>query len=190
MKALRRLCLAATLLIASACRQDMHDQPRFEALEGSSFFADGLSARHQVEGTIARGELQLDPHLATGRIDGAFADSLPMPLTRELLERGRERFDIFCSACHDRAGYGEGMVVRRGMKQPPSFHIERLQQVPLGYFFDVMTRGFGAMIDVADRVPVADRWAIAAYVRTLQLSQHATLAEVAPESRTKLEDQR
>lgn len=185
---------AATLIALAplllGCRQDMHDQPKLEPLEASNFFADGRASRPQVPGTVARGELRLDPHLYEGRVDGELAQTLPIEVTAELLARGRERFNIFCSACHDRAGYGEGMVVRRGMKRPPSFHIERLREAPPGYFFDVITNGFGAMFDLADRIDYRDRWAIVAYVRALQVSQNAALADVPPDRRLELEGTR
>jgi mono/diheme cytochrome c family protein len=155
----------------------MHDQPRFEPLEGTTFFADGRSARPRVPGTIARGERDYDAHFLDGRVNGEIATTFPMEVTRELLERGRERYDVFCSACHDRAGTGVGIVVKRGLKQPASFHIERLRKAPPGYVFDVITRGFGAMYDLADRIPPTDRWAIAAYVRALQRSQNGKLAD-------------
>lgn len=170
-----------------ACRQDMHDQPRFEPLEASAFFADGRSARPRVPGTVARGEREYDAHLLEGREGGELATTYPMPITRAVLERGRERYDIFCSACHDRAGTGQGIVVKRGLKQPPSYHIERLRSAPPGYFFDVITRGFGAMTDLSDRIPPADRWAIVAYVRALQRSQNGQLADLSAAARARLE---
>lgn len=173
--------------VLAACRQDMHDQPRYEPLEASAFFADGRSARPQVPGTVARGELVLDEHLVTGKVAGQPATTFPFPVTREVLERGRERYGIFCAACHDGAGYGLGIVVERGMKQPPSLHVERLREAPPGYLFDVITVGFGAMYDLADRISPSDRWAIVAYVRALQLSQSATLADVPEDVRARLE---
>ena len=179
--------LALAALLAAACRQDMHDQPRFEPLEASSFFADGRSSRPQVRGTIARGELRLDEHLYRGTVDGELATTFPFEMTRDMLDRGRERYDIYCSVCHDRTGSGEGLVVKRGLKQPPSFHIERLREAPPGYYFDVITRGFGAMYDLSDRIPAEDRWAIVGYVRALQLSQNATIMDVAPGWRDALE---
>ena len=184
-----RLSLLAplALLFLASCRQDMHDQPRYEPMEASSFFADGRSARPDVPGTIARGELPGNEHFESGRQGDALATELPVPLTRELLERGRERYDIFCAACHDRTGYGQGMIVRRGMKQPPSLHIERLQQAPIGHFFDVITVGIGQMYDYSDRIEPEDRWAIAAYIRALQLSQNATPSDVTADERAKLE---
>lgn len=182
----RALLLA---LACAACRQDMHDQPKVEPLEASSFFADGRAARPRVAGTVARGELDLDDHFWRGKVDGKTAETLPAEITidRKLLDRGHERFDIFCSPCHGRVGDGSGMVVERGMRRPPSFHIERLRNAPVGYFFDVITNGFGAMYDYSDRIPPSDRWAIVAYVRALQTSQNASLAEVPPDERQKLE---
>jgi hypothetical protein len=168
----------ALLLLVAACRQDMHDQPRYEPLEASTFFKDGRSARPQVEGTVARGQLRLDEHLYTGKIGGKPATSFPFAITQAVLERGQERFNIFCSACHGRLGNGQGIIVQRGLKPPPSFHIDRLRESPPGYYFDVMTNGFGAMYDLSHAVPVRDRWAIAAYVRVLQRSQRATLEDV------------
>lgn len=182
---------AVVILVAStalaACRQDMHDAPRYEALEASAFFADGRSARPLVQNTVARGTLREDELLYTGRIGGELADEFPMPVTAEMMARGRERFNIFCSPCHGRTGMGDGMIVQRGFRAPPSFHDERLRMAPVGHFFDVMTNGFGAMQDYASQVPVADRWAIAAYIRALQLSQRATLADVPPDRRADLD---
>lgn len=175
------------VLLVVGCRQDMHDQPRYEPFEASTVFEDGRSARPLVEGTVARGQLRTDTHFHAGRVDGELAEVLPMPLTRALLERGRERYNIFCAPCHDRTGGGNGMIVRRGMRQPPSFHIERLRQLPVGYYFDVITNGFGVMMDYASRIPPPDRWAITAYIRALQLSQHATLADVPDQVRQRLE---
>ena len=156
----------------------MHDAPRYEPLEASTFFADGRGSRMLVANTVARGTLREDEHLYQGKIDGQLTDIFPMPVTVDLLARGRERFNVFCSPCHGRTGQGNGMVVQRGFRAPPSYHEERLRNAPVGYFFDVMTNGFGAMSDYTAQVPVADRWAIAAYIRALQLSQRATLDEV------------
>jgi hypothetical protein len=167
------------LISAPACRQDMFNQPKVKPMARSDFFDDGISARLPVEGTVARGELRADRVFHTGiGPDGKFVTALPVPLTRSLLLRGRERYDIFCSPCHSRVGDGRGMIVERGFKQPPSFHIDRLRTQPIGYFFDVVTSGFGQMSGYAAQVPPADRWAIAAYIRALQLSQHAPLQEV------------
>jgi mono/diheme cytochrome c family protein len=162
--------MAALLVVVglSACRQDMHDQPKYEPLEASAMFADRLSARPLVEGTVARGQLNEDEHFYTGKIDGVPVETFPYPITREIVDRGHERYDVFCAPCHDRAGGGRGMVVRRGYRQPPAFSDPRLMTVPPGYFFDVMTNGFGVMPDYRAQIPPADRWAIAAYIRALQ----------------------
>jgi len=186
----RSRALAVLLAAAAAlfgCRQDMHDQPKYKPYRESELFADQRSARPLVQGTIARGMLREDEGFFTGKSGGGFVAELPVALTPQLLARGQERFEIFCSPCHGRTGRGDGMVVRRGFKQPPSYHIDRLRAVPVGYFFDVMTNGFGAMPDYATQVPPADRWAIAAYVRTLQYSQYAPVADVPPDKRGELE---
>ena len=169
------------LLLVSGCRQDMHDQPRYEPLEASSFFADGRASRPLVPGTVARGQLRTDTHFYLGKVDGRLVETLPVPVTRPLLERGRERYDIYCAPCHDRLGSGQGMIVRRGFRRQPSLHIDRLREAPIGHFFDVISNGFGVMTDYAVQVTPRDRWAIAAYVRVLQLSQHAQLADVPAE---------
>ncbi len=180
--------VTATALLAGACRQDMHDQPRIKPLAENDFFANGSGARPIPPGTVARGELHADKALYTGRMpDGSLVSELPIPLTRATLERGRERFNIFCSPCHGRTGNGDGMVVRRGYKQPPSYHIARLRMAPVGYFFFIMSNGFGVMPTYAPQIPVRDRWAIAAYVRTLQLSQHFDASKLSPAERAKLD---
>jgi mono/diheme cytochrome c family protein len=185
-----RLALVAALAIGgAACRQDMHNQPRYRPLRASKFFADGMSARPLIEGTVARGHLDADPLLYTGKgPGGAFAAAMPpaMKIDRAFLERGRQRFDIYCSPCHGRTGDGNGMVVRRGFKRPPSYHQDRLRDEPLGYFFDVITHGFGVMPSYAVQVPVQDRWAIAAYIRVLQGSQRAHLADLGPADQQQL----
>jgi Cytochrome C oxidase, cbb3-type, subunit III len=178
--------IAAAALIAG-CRQDMHIQPKYEPLDPSSFFPDGRSAREPVPGTVARGELRINEALYTGKINGVPVDSFPFPITAKDLERGRERFNIYCTPCHDYTGSSNGMVVRRGFPPPPSYHIDRLRNAPVGHFFDVMTNGYGTMYSYASRVSVKDRWRIAAYIRALQLSQHATLNDVPEKERTKLE---
>jgi mono/diheme cytochrome c family protein len=165
----------------------MDNQPRYKPLAASRFFPDGSSARPRVEGAVARGELHADTALWTGKTGGRLVEKPPVPITAELLARGRERYDIYCSPCHDRLGTGKGMIVRRGYREPPSFHIDRLRQAPAGHFFDVMTNGFGAMPAYARQVAVRDRWAIAAYIRALQRSQHASLADVPPAVRQALE---
>jgi hypothetical protein len=179
------LALAAAALLAG-CRQDMHDQPKVKPLRESGFYSDHRSARAPVEGTVARGHLDDDELLATGKVNGQDATDFPWPVTSEVMARGRERYDIFCSPCHDRTGGGDGMIVRRGYRRPPSIHIDRMRQAAVGHFFDVITNGFGAMPDYRTQVPAPDRWAIAAYIRALQASQHATLDAVPPAEREKL----
>jgi mono/diheme cytochrome c family protein len=164
----------------------MHDQPKYIPLRESQFFKDSSSARPMVEDTVARGTLQDDAAFYTGKEGTAALDELPFPLTQQVLDRGQQRFDIYCAPCHDRAGTGQGMIVRRGYRQPPSYHIDRLRQAPLGHFYDVMTNGFGAMPDYKAQISPRDRWAIAAYIRALQLSQHAAVSDVPAEDRPKL----
>ena len=181
---------AALLLIGTAgceLRQAMYDQEKYEPLEASAFFADGMSFRSQVGGTVARGQLMLDEHFYQGKIQGQLAETLPVAVDRQLLERGQERFNIFCAPCHGRTGAGNGMIVQRGLKQPPSYHQERLREVPVGHFFDVMTNGFGVMYSYASRVPVADRWAIAAYIKVLQLSQNLEFDQLPAEDQRQLQ---
>ena len=183
-------CLALCAVTLAGCRQEMADQPRYDPLAPSAFFGDGRSARPPVAGTVARGQLELDEHLYGGMIDGRPADALPFPLSHELLGRGQERYNIYCAPCHDRVGTGHGMIVRRGFSPPPSFHNERLRLAPIGHFFIVMTDGVGTMPAYASQVPTHDRWAIAAYMRALQLSQFATLADLTEEERRRLENLR
>lgn len=171
----------------AACRQDMHDAPRYEPLEASTFFTDGGSSRMLVADTVARGQLREDEHLYTGKIAGQLVTEFPMPVTADTMARGRERFDVFCSPCHGRTGEGAGMIVQRGFRRPPSYYEERLVNAPVGYLFDVMTNGFGAMQDYAAQVPVADRWAIAAYIRALQVSRRGTVNDVPADRRAELD---
>jgi len=233
-----KMCAAALRILFAcgalpACRQDMHDQPRYKPLASSRFFADGKSARELLPGTVPRGAAENDTPFYTGRRAGAAAtprpaspentipppetpdkeqlaawrairaaeaaggasgreealyiDELPLPLTGAVLARGRERFGIFCAVCHDLTGSGNGMVVRKGYSQPPSFHSERLRAAKLGHFFDVITNGFGAMPSYASQLSPADRWAVIAYVRALQLSQWADLDSVPSDERAILE---
>jgi mono/diheme cytochrome c family protein len=174
-------------VFVSGCRQDMHDQPKYVPLRESTFFADDRSARPLVAGTVPRGQLREDTLLYTGKVNGADATVFPSPIDERTLRRGQERFDIYCSPCHARTGEGDGMVVRRGYRRPPSYHDDRLRNAPIGHFFDVMTNGFGAMPDYAAQLRVEDRWAIAAYIRALQLSMHATLNDVPGDERGKLQ---
>jgi mono/diheme cytochrome c family protein len=182
------LCLGVVLLIGG-CRLDMHVQPKYKPYVPSTFFDDGRSERPVVPGTVARGQLRTDELLYTGKLNGVLADSFPFPIKQGALERGRERYNIYCSPCHDYTGGGRGMIVQRGLPAPPSYHIDRLRTAPVGHFFDVMTNGLGRMYSYAARVSPEDRWKIAAYVRALQLSQHAAVADVPESERPKLQEQ-
>ena len=185
---LRRGAVLVLLAAAvTACRQDMHDQPKYRPLRGSEIFDDGRSARPFVPGTVARGTLREDAVLYTGKVGNDFVTEIPVPVTADLLARGRTEFEVFCSPCHGRTGRGDGMIVQRGFKKPSSYHVDRLRQMPIGYFYDVMTVGFGAMSDYAAQVTPADRWAIAAYVRTLQYSQYAPAADVPADKHPELD---
>ena len=174
-------------LTLPGCRQDMHDQPKYVPLRQSSFFGDERSARPLVAGTVARGELRDDPLLYGGKVNGADATVFPFAIDATVMARGHERFDIYCSPCHGRTGQGDGMVVRRGFRRPPTFHQDRLRNAPVGQIFDVITNGFGAMPDYAAQIQPSDRWAIIAYLRALQLSEHSTVADVAADKRGLLE---
>lgn len=183
-------CVAAMLAACAlaGCRLDMHLQPRYNPYDPSDFFSDGRSARQPVAGTVARGELRIDEQLYTGKVDGKLADTFPFPITANDILRGQQRYNIYCSPCHDYTGSGRGMIVQRGFPPPPSYHIDRLRQAPVGHFFDVMTNGFGAMYSYASRISPEDRWRIAAYVRALQLSEHAKIEDVPDAERPKLEE--
>jgi mono/diheme cytochrome c family protein len=169
---------ALTLIGAAGCRQDMHNQPKYRALRGTDFFPDGASARPQVEGTVARGTLGDNEAFFTGKVANVTVKELPFKVDDAVVTRGQERFNIFCTPCHDATGSGRGMVVQRGYKQPPSFHDDRLRNADAGYFFDVMTNGFGAMPDYKMQLSARDRWAVVAYIRALQLSQHAATTDI------------
>jgi mono/diheme cytochrome c family protein len=170
--------LAAAVLMLAGCREDMQNQPYYRPLRENTFYADKRSARPIIAGTVARGHLDADTYFYTGKVGSNDGDYLPFPVTAEIMARGQQRFNIYCSPCHSELGDGNGMIVQRGFKRPPSYHIDRLRRAPIGYFFDVMTNGFGAMPDYSQQVTPEDRWAIAAYIRALQLSQHATEADV------------
>ncbi len=175
------LALAACAALAGgACRQDMHNQPKAKPQSKSGFFADGRTGRLPVDGTVARGQLRDDDHLYRGKgPDGAFVTTFPFKIDGAVLARGQERYNIYCSPCHGQTGLGNGMVIQRGFKIPAaSHHIERLRIAPVGYWFDVITNGFGVMFGYAAQVPVNDRWAIIAYVRALQLSRQATIDDI------------
>ncbi len=178
------------VLLASgvACRQDMHDQPKYIPLRPSDFFGDARSERPLLDGTVARGHLNDDSAMYTGRgPDGKYVTAFPMPVNKDMILRGQDRFNIYCTPCHDRLGDGNGKVVRRGYRHPPSYHIDRLRQVENGYLYDVITNGFGAMPDYAAQVQPADRWAIVAYIRALQLSHNASVNDIPAQDRAKLD---
>ena len=183
-----RLGVAGLALVAAAgCRQNMHNQHKVKTYGASDFFVDGQGARPLPAHTVARGDLR-EGFAYTGLDDGGKpVAQMPFPVTRELLLRGQDRFNVYCSPCHDRTGNGRGMIVRRGYKQPTSYHIDRLRSAPVGYFVNVITEGYGVMPSYAPQVPVADRWAIAAYIRVLQYSQNASLADLPPADRQRVE---
>ena len=181
-----RRCWIVWVALAG-CSQDMDRQAKLRPLQESAFFADGQGSRPPVPGTIAQGGLRLDDALYRGKVGKEFVPTFPFPVTKKDLERGRERYDIFCSPCHDRAGTGRGIVVQRGYRAPSSFHTDRLRQATPGYLFDVITRGFGVMPDYAVEVSPLDRWRIVAYVRALQLSQDAAREDLTAEDLDRLE---
>ena len=170
--------MAATLVLAG-CRQDMHNQPKFIPQRGTTFFASGRSVRPQVENTIARSQMHEDAYFYTGIENGKEGDGLPVPLNEATIERGQERFNIYCTPCHSRVGNGAGMIVQRGYRPAGNFHTDRLRNAPLGHFFAVITNGYGAMPDYSAQLTPADRWAVTAYIRALQLSQAAKPGDVA-----------
>lgn len=189
-------CLVTFALVGTACRYDMQDQPKYKPYKESDFFADAKAMRELPEGTVARGQLRENKALYTGKKENADPnaqvqstvdpttgntlvssfpndiDEFPIPVDQELLNRGEDRYKVFCIACHGPVGKGDGMVVRRGYPAPPTYHDDRLRNAPVGHFFDVMTNGWGKMNSYASQVPVADRWAIVAYIRALQISQN------------------
>jgi mono/diheme cytochrome c family protein len=183
----RYLLLAAALFLAGCSRLDMQDQPKYKPQRPSDFFVDGRSGRPQVEGTIARGDMEEDVAYYEGKNEkGDDLDVFPVVVDKALLDRGRQRFDIYCAPCHGRIGNGLGMIVRRGFKQPPSYHIDRLRNAPVGHLYDVITNGYGAMLNYAAQVQVRDRWAIVAYIRALQYSQNVNASELSADARTKV----
>ena len=181
---MKPLCFLCGVFLLIGCRRDMQDQPKYRPFRKSTFFGDERSARPQVAGTVGRGQLHEDSLMFSGKSGAAFADTFPAPVDEALLRRGQERYRIYCSPCHGLLGRGDGMVVRRGYRPPSSFHVERLRAQPVGYFFDAISHGFGAMPDYAAQILARDRWAIVAYVRTLQKSQNVKLAEL-PEAKQK-----
>lgn len=178
--------VGALAVICVACRQDMQDQPKYKPLGQNSFFPDGRDSRPIPRGTIARGDLNDTDAYHTGASKGVFLDTIPAAIDVSLLNRGRDRYDIFCSPCHGRLGDGNGMVAQRGLRAPADFHTDRLRSVPPGYIFQVISDGYGAMGDYGDQIPVDDRWAIVAYVRALQLSRDASVNDVPANARGQL----
>src|SRR6201996_8143295 len=173
------LSALASVLVLAGCRQDMHDQPKFYPQRGTTLFADGRSARPQVEDTVARSQGDVDSYFYTGLQGGKEGDGLPIPLTMATMQRGQERYNIYCTPCHSRVGNGLGMIVQRGYRPAGNFHEDRLRNAPLGHFFSVITNGYGAMPEYAAQLTPEDRWAVAAYIRALQLSQNAKQGDIA-----------
>ncbi len=183
------------VLFLSGCGAELYNQPKYKPYAASDFFDDGMSARPMVAGTVPRGDARergqaSEELFNTGKTAGKLTVELPFPVNRSVLERGQERYRIFCTPCHGELGDGRGIVVRRGFNPPPSYHTAELRNVPIGHFFDVMTRGHGTMYSYAWRIPPRDRWAIAAYIRALQLSQHALAADLPSDVRSQLEGNR
>ena len=181
--------MAVPLFFNVGCelRQAMYDQEKYEPLEASTFFEDGQSYRQQVPETVARGQLRLNTHYYEGKVNGELSYDLPVPVTEDLLNRGKERYGIYCTPCHGHTGQGNGVIVKRGLKAPSSFHEQRLREMPIAYYFDVITNGYGVMYSYASRVPTADRWAISAYIRTLQLSQNIQFDQLPEEDQGQLQ---
>jgi mono/diheme cytochrome c family protein len=177
---------AGLLMLLTACRQDMHTEPRYQPLAETSFFGDQRSARPMVEGTVARGHLRIDEARYTGKLDGEDIDQFPIPIAKADIERGENRFNVYCTPCHGRTGEGNGMVVLRGFRQPPSYYSDRLVNAPVGHYFDVVTNGFGAMPSYASRIQTDDRWRVIAYIRALQLSESASVNDVPADQRQNL----
>lgn len=173
-------CALASVSLMTACgiRLDMHDQPKFKPLQQNDFYADKRASRPLVEGTVARGQLGTDELFYTGKINGQEADQFPYPVTQPMLERGRERFNIYCSPCHSRVGDGNGMIVQRGFKKPPDYTEDKLMKAPVGHFVNVMSNGFGSMSEYKSQLSISDRWAVAAYIRALQLARKGNASDV------------
>ena len=174
----RLAAVSFALLLAAGCRQDMHNQPKFYPQRGTTFYADGRSVRPQIEHTVARNQLREDSFFYTGLQDGKEQDMLPFPATIAVLQRGEERYNVYCTPCHSRVGNGAGMIVQRGYKPAGNFHDAKRLAEPLSHYFYVITNGYGAMPDYSAQLPPADRWAVTAYIRALQLSQNAKLSDV------------
>lgn len=187
---LKAVALLAVLAVAAAgCDHGMEDQYKVKAYTPSDFFPDGRSERLPVPGTVARGEARLDSLLYTGKIDGRFADLFPFAVTADVLKRGQERYGIYCSECHDRAGTGNGMIVRRGFPHPEAFGTDHMRGLPAGQLYDAIANGYQRMFPFNAAVDVKDRWAIVAYIRALQLSQDARVSDLPAQDRQALEKQ-
>lgn len=184
------LAVGVWAFLAMGCHQDMYDQPKVKPLTESRFYTDGLASRQPEEGTVPRGDIRTDDLLYTGKVGGKLAEVFPFPVTEEMLKNGQDRFNVFCSPCHGRLGNGRGMIVRRGFPQPRSFHNDTLKTAPVGYFFNVITNGYGKMYSYAPSVPVHDRWAIISYIRALQLSQDVRLSTLREDERKLLSAER
>lgn len=181
------VAFGAALMLGGCARLDMQDQPKYKPQRPSEFFADGRSGRPELEGTVARGEMKDDAAFYEGKNEkGDDVDVFPVAVDKAFIERGHQRFDIYCAPCHGRLGNGLGMIVRRGFKQPPSYHIDRLRNAPVGHFYDVISNGYGAMLNYAAQVQPRDRWAIVAYIRALQYSENANINELSAEARAKV----
>lgn len=183
----RPIFIAALLLALTGCGRNMYDQAKYETYDPSPFFTDETSSRPLIDGTVSRSRGAVDSVFFTGQGEAGIATELPVALTEAVLQRGQQRYNIYCSPCHNYSGNGEGMIVQKGFVQPASFHDERLQAAPVGYFFQVITNGYGRMYSYASRVPPEDRWAIAAYIKALQYSQDAPVADLPADVRERLE---
>jgi mono/diheme cytochrome c family protein len=187
---LRWSCLSLTVFALVGCRQDMHDQPKYKPLGETKFFADNRQSRADVPHTVARGDLRDgDSEFYSGKSAKdakTDVDVFPITVNKDLIQRGHQRFDVFCSPCHGRLGNGLGMIVRRGFKQPPSYHIERLRTAPVGHFYDVITNGYGSMYNYAAQITPRDRWAIISYIRTLQYSENQKVDTLSADAKAKL----
>ncbi len=188
-RTLSAVLLVVSFVLVTGCRQDMHNQPKYKPMRYSAFFPDQRVARPLLPGTVARGHLNEDALFYTGKDGDQPAAVMPFPVTGEVLARGQERFNIYCTPCHDRTGAGNGMIVQRGFKRPTSFHTDRLRAIPVGYIYQVISNGFATMPSYAAQIPPHDRWAIVAYIRALQLSQHAAVDDVPGGERLALEAQ-
>ncbi len=182
----RLLFIAALLLVLTGCGRNMYEQAKYQEDEPSLLFADGASSRPLVDGTVSRSRGAIDEVFFTGQDANGLVTEVPMDVTEAVLKRGQERYNIYCAPCHNYSGNGRGMIVQKGFVQPTSFHDPRLQAAPVGYFFNTITNGFGRMYSYASRVPPEDRWAISAYIKTLQYSQNAPIADLPENVRQQL----